>query len=145
MFVVDDERLLTRALGRLLTTAGYDLAGTAGEADDAIHQIVELQPDLVVLDIHLGRGESGIDVALRLAGRYDGPIVFVSAELNPDFDRLVGRDAVFAFVAKPIDQATLHASLRLALVQQRTRLHRRPRTVTPVHGVPVPVLGERSE
>lgn len=40
---------------------GYECVGTIGTAEEAIRQIPDLQPDVVLMDINLGTEESGID------------------------------------------------------------------------------------
>lgn len=60
--IVDDNRDLRNALEEIISMSeGYECVGTIGTAEEAIRQIPELQPDVVLMDINLGTEESGID------------------------------------------------------------------------------------
>ena len=71
--IVDDNRELRNALEEIITMSeGYRCTGTMGTAQEAIHQIPLLQPDVVLMDINLGSTESGIDVVRILKPRIPG-------------------------------------------------------------------------
>jgi two-component system LytT family response regulator len=90
--IVDDEPLAIRALRRLLAAhADVSIVGTAEDLPGAIATIWATRPDLVLLDIELGRG-NGFDVLASL----DPPpqIIFVTAH---------ARYAVEAFAVAAVD------------------------------------------
>lgn len=60
--VVEDEDFLRGLLASTLEAAGFTV-GTASNALDARRVIKNLDPDALVLDINLGRGQTGIDIA----------------------------------------------------------------------------------
>lgn len=71
--IVDDNRELRNALEEIITMSeGYVCTGTLGTAEDAIRQLPQLQPDVVLMDINLGSVESGIDVVRILKPRIPG-------------------------------------------------------------------------
>jgi two-component system LytT family response regulator len=64
--IVDDEPLARRELRRLLAAfAGIEVAGEAGNVDEAREKIESLTPDVVFLDIHMPGG-SGFDLLTQL-------------------------------------------------------------------------------
>jgi DNA-binding NarL/FixJ family response regulator len=64
--LVDDERLIRAALSQILTAAGFDLVGEADNAKDAIELVLDLRPDVVLIDIRLP-GVSGVQAIEQLA------------------------------------------------------------------------------
>ena len=71
--IVDDNRELRNALEEIITMSeGYICTGTYGTAEDAIRQLPQVQPDVVLMDINLGTAESGIDVVRTLKPRIPG-------------------------------------------------------------------------
>ena len=64
--LVDDEQLIRVALARTLTSAGLELVGEADNGADAVELVVELRPDVVLMDLNLP-GLSGIAVIEQLA------------------------------------------------------------------------------
>lgn len=68
--IVDDNRELRNALEEIISMSeGYRCSGTISTAEDAIRQIPLLKPDVVLMDINLGSGESGIDCVRALKPR----------------------------------------------------------------------------
>jgi DNA-binding NarL/FixJ family response regulator len=51
--LVDDERLIRSALAQTLTGAGLEVVGEAASMKDAIEVVVDLRPDIVLMDIKL--------------------------------------------------------------------------------------------
>jgi DNA-binding NarL/FixJ family response regulator len=64
VYVVEDSPLLLRMLTATVEEAGAELVGHSDSATQAINEIFTLQPDLILIDISLNRG-NGFDV-LRL-------------------------------------------------------------------------------
>ncbi len=68
--IVEDDKLLRRTLERLVGEArGYRCLGTFATAEEALERIPALEPEVVVMDIHLP-GMSGIDCARRLKEKF---------------------------------------------------------------------------
>ena len=51
--LVDDEPLIRSALGQTLSAAGFELVGEAATGEDAIELVLDLRPDVVLMDIKL--------------------------------------------------------------------------------------------
>ena len=64
--LVDDERLIRAALGQMLTAAGLELVGEAASATDAIELVLDLGPDVVLIDIRLP-DSPGVETINQLA------------------------------------------------------------------------------
>lgn len=65
--IVDDNNELRNALQEIITMAdGYQCTGTMSNAAEAITKIPLIRPDVVLMDINLGNGESGIDCVKEL-------------------------------------------------------------------------------
>jgi DNA-binding NarL/FixJ family response regulator len=63
---VDDEHLIRSALGGALRDGGVDLVGEAANAPDAIRVVLELRPDVVLMDLRLPGG-SGVGAVRQLS------------------------------------------------------------------------------
>ncbi len=64
--LVDDEALIRGALSDALTRGGLDLVGEADSATDAIEMVIDVRPDVVLMDIKL-RGGRGVEAIAQLA------------------------------------------------------------------------------
>lgn len=65
VLLVDDEATFREIIGTQLQALGLQVE-TASNGFEAVQQAEKLQPDLVLMDIHLGDKETGTDVALTL-------------------------------------------------------------------------------
>jgi len=79
ILVVEDERAIQLALSGLLRREGYEVA-CAGDGAGAIAQLREAPVDLVLTDLALGDGPSGMDV-LRASKeiRPESPVIMITA------------------------------------------------------------------
>ena len=64
--VVDDEQMIRGALAQTLTAGGLDLVGEASNARDALRLVVDVRPDVVLMDLRLP-DSSGVHAIEQLA------------------------------------------------------------------------------
>lgn len=69
--IVDDNKDIRSALEQIIMMAeGYTLAGSFADAEEALQKIPQVMPNVVLMDINLGDGESGIDCVRQLKPLY---------------------------------------------------------------------------
>ena len=91
ILIVDDEPRVVRLVQEVLSATGFEvLAAFSGE--NAIEMVALEQPDLVLLDLILPGALDGYQVAKRLRGFSDIPIVMLTAKVR-ETDLLRGFDA----------------------------------------------------
>jgi DNA-binding NarL/FixJ family response regulator len=79
ILIVDDHPLTRDALAALLTQGGFEVAGTAADAETAIERVGRLRPDLVLLDLSLP-GMDGVEALPQLrAAAPDTEVVVLTA------------------------------------------------------------------
>ena len=64
--LVDDERLIRIALAQALSDGGIEFVGEAANGEDAIELVVDVRPDVVLMDLRLP-GLSGVQAIEQLA------------------------------------------------------------------------------
>lgn len=110
LLVVDDEPNLLRAVAACLKTEGYEV-NTARSGREALVQMAEVIPDLVVSDIRMP-GMDGYQLARQLRGSPRTalvPVVFLTAK-DETADRIEGfRAGVDAYLTKPFEPEELIA------------------------------------
>jgi DNA-binding NarL/FixJ family response regulator len=83
--VVEDDGFMRSLIAEYLEKAGF-LVSTAGSAADAKRQIKAVDPDAIVLDIDLGPGPSGLDIAKTLnINSNEVGVVFLTNFSDPRF------------------------------------------------------------
>lgn len=86
VFVVDDHAIVRDGLVQLLRShGGFELVGSAATGGEAIEQVPQLKPQVLILDISLPDVD-GIEVANRMhAVLPETAIVMLSMHAGPDF------------------------------------------------------------
>jgi CheY-like chemotaxis protein len=102
--IVDDSAFFQKAATSLLQGEGVTVVGVASFIVDALRQVRELRPDVVLVDIMLGR-ESGLDLARRLAeADPDGPdapaVILISTHAEAEFADLIAETPAAGFLSK---------------------------------------------
>ena len=123
VLVVEDEEALSTLLQYNLEKEGYGVR-LAADGEEALVQVDERLPDLIVLDWMLPK-ISGIEVCRRLRGRVETrnvPIVMLTAR-GEESDRIRGLDTgADDYVIKPFSMTELTARLRAVLRRIRPGL-----------------------
>ena len=124
LFIADDEKEIREGLKYILDweNLGFKICGEAGNGEDALNSILELQPDLVLLDIRMPR-MLGIDVAksARAAG-YLGHFVILSGYSDFSYAQKAISYNVDNYLTKPIDEVELMETI--TLVKERLEIEK---------------------
>jgi DNA-binding NarL/FixJ family response regulator len=100
--IVDDNASFRTEVRGLLQEQGIDVVGTAGSGDEAVRLIEEARPDVVLIDIDLGR-ESGFEVVRRLAESASGAflqMILISTHDEGEYADLIAASPAGGFLAK---------------------------------------------
>ena len=108
--VVDDDPSVLRGLWRLLRSANFEVeAYDSGAA--FLMAVAEVEPDCVVLDLHMPQ-TTGFDVQARLAqGGRDIPVVIITGHDTPEARSRALSLGAKDYLCKPIDEAALLAAI----------------------------------
>jgi serine/threonine-protein kinase len=86
--IADDSMLLREGLARLLTEAGFEVAGKVATADELLARIATAQPDVAIVDIKMPptHTDEGIVAAQAIRRQYPAVGVLVLSQyLAPDY------------------------------------------------------------
>jgi DNA-binding NtrC family response regulator len=125
ILVVEDEAAIRLALSGLLRREGYEVE-QAESGEPAIARLRTDAFDLVLTDLALGPGPSGMDV-LRAAREFqpETPVVMITAHGSEKIAVEAMKAGASDYVPKPFDNDEIRLVLRRAL--ERTRLERENR------------------
>jgi CheY-like chemotaxis protein len=120
VLIVEDDAIIGWTLQALLEEMGHEVVDVAPTGERALALAAEFEPDLVLMDINLGAGMSGIEAAQALRRSHAADIVFVSAYGDPDMRSKVSREVPGApLVGKPVAADRLEQAIRQ--VRRRTQ------------------------
>ncbi|WP_373636724.1 response regulator [Yoonia sp. BS5-3] len=114
ILVIEDEAMIAMDLQDIVEEMGHSVTGMAATHSQAITLAQSTKPDLILSDIQLGDGSSGIDaVAEILTGFGDIPVIFITA--FPEY-LLTGERPEPAFVmTKPYSAEQVKSALSQAM------------------------------
>jgi DNA-binding NarL/FixJ family response regulator len=100
--IVDDNSSFRQEMRGLLEEQGLDVVGTAASGAEALRQIADLRPDVMLIDIDLG-AESGLTLARRLqeSGGHPGTnLIMISTHDEREYADLIDRTPAIGFLSK---------------------------------------------
>jgi PAS domain S-box-containing protein len=127
--VVDDEPQILVLLERTLRASGVDVT-LALDAVQAQASLDAARPDVLLADVRLAGGQSGVDVVEAARARYpDLPVIFMTGDPGPEFSARIARLADVAVLQKPFSRDGLTAALRAAVQAPAMAFAREPAAV----------------
>ncbi|HVI81054.1 MAG TPA: response regulator [Candidatus Acidoferrum sp.] len=120
ILIVEDEALTVLALQQELAELGYEIAGDASTAADALRVAEANRADLVLMDIQLDGGVSGIAAAAAIRGHLDIPVVFLTAHASTVTIAQAVDSGAFGYLLKPYTVPELKAAIEIALHKHNT-------------------------
>ena len=114
LLIVEDEILTADYMQHLLLELGHEVCGHAINADAALRLAKTCQPDLVLMDVNLGRGGDGIAAAQQILERFGIRSLFVTAYGDRvTMGRAQSADPL-GIVVKPFDKQRLAEAIAAA-------------------------------
>lgn len=120
VLIIEDEPLIAMHLEQLVTNLGHEVTGNATTKQGAIALAKRSPPDLVLADIQLADGSSGVEAVNEILDLFDVPVVFVTA--YPERLLTGSRSEPTYLVSKPFSPDALHATIGAALLQREISL-----------------------
>ena len=79
----EDDVLLREGIARLLTEAGFEVVGQAGDAEDLLRKGLAHKPDVAIVDVQMPPGgrDDGLRAAIELRGQHPGIGVLVLSQV----------------------------------------------------------------
>lgn len=113
ILIVEDEMIIAANISLQLTSLGYEVTGIIPRGEEALIQIKQQQPDIVLLDINLKGEIDGIETALIMQEDYNIPIIYLTANADDkNFNRAKATNP-YAFISKPFKKLDLQRAIEL--------------------------------
>ena len=113
VLIIEDEPIIAMDLENLVTELGHKVVAIAATKDDAVTKAKSERPGLILADINLGEGGSGIDAVSEILVSFDIPVIFITA--YPEKLLTGERPEPTYLIAKPFLPETVQATVGQAL------------------------------
>ena len=118
VLIIEDETLIAIDLSDIVAKLGHEVVATADTASKAIAAAAQHKPDLVLADIQLADGSSGIDAVNEILHRVAVPVIFITS--FPDRLLTGERPEPTFLITKPYLEETVQAAVSQALFFEST-------------------------
>jgi DNA-binding LytR/AlgR family response regulator len=111
IFILEDEVVTQEVLRAALEDFGYEVCGMADNAEQALYDIQQTRPELVMLDIMVNADKNGIWFARQL----EIPFIFLTAfsDRRTMNKALITRP--YSYLINPFENAQIYAAVEIAL------------------------------
>ena len=117
VLIIEDETFIAMDLESLVKNLGHNVIGVARTHTDALALAKSKQPGLILADIQLADGSSGLDAVNELLKSFEVPVVFITA--YPERFLTGERPEPAFLISKPFQPAMVSAVASQALFFQR--------------------------
>jgi AmiR/NasT family two-component response regulator len=116
ILVAEDEAIIRMDLVEMLSEAGYDVVGQAGNGQEAIALAKELKPDLAILDVKMPilDGISAAEEIIHIV-----PVLMLTAFSQKELIERARDAGVMAYVVKPFSMADLVPAMEIAMSRHK--------------------------
>ena len=125
ILIIEDEPLIAMDLEALVEGLGHNVTGVARTRTEAVKTAASKRPGLILADIQLADGSSGLDAVNDLLKTFEVPVIFITA--YPERFLTGERPEPAFLIAKPFQPANVSAVISQALFfQQSARRREQP-------------------
>jgi DNA-directed RNA polymerase specialized sigma24 family protein/CheY-like chemotaxis protein len=125
VLIIEDETFIAMDLESLIKNLGHNVIGVARTHSDAVALAKTKKPGLILADIQLADGSSGLDAVNELLKSFEVPVVFITA--YPERFLTGERPEPAFLISKPFQPAMVSAVASQALFFQRNSRNRASR------------------
>lgn len=107
ILLVEDEGLVALYLKKILNENGFEEIIVARNGEEAIIKAQKIIPDLLLMDIRLGRGINGIEAVKIINESMNIPVIYITASTDEHTHKEALDTKPLAILSKPIEPEEL--------------------------------------
>lgn len=119
ILVVEDDPMIAESLEEMLELLGHEVLRVAESGEEAVLQLMDLEPDLILLDIQLKGKMDGVEVARLVKTKYNIPFVFTTAYADNETINRAKAEGPFGYIVKPYGVKDIMAAIEVAMSNYR--------------------------
>lgn len=133
ILVVEHDAIVARDIEESLQALGYEVVAVAFNAPDAFAHAREREPDVVLMNTRLPGPRDGIDAGVSIRSALDIPVVYITAQSDPDTLERAKAAGSWGYIVKPFDRSRLRAAIERSLDRHRAQKRLRTREARDRH------------
>jgi CheY-like chemotaxis protein len=117
VLIIEDEPVIAIHIKSIVEELGHSITGVARTRKEAVALAISTRPEMVLADISLADGSSGIDAVTDILSKFDIPVIFITA--YPERLLTGERPEPTYLITKPFEPETVTATIGQALLFHR--------------------------
>jgi CheY-like chemotaxis protein len=113
VLIIEDEPIIAADIEELVESLGHSVDGIAATRTDAVKMAGDRKPGIVLADVQLADGSSGIDAVDDILGEHDVPVIFITA--FPERLLTGDKPEPAYLISKPFKPSNVKAAISQAL------------------------------
>jgi len=114
ILIVEDDPVINTDIKSLLKQEGFVIAGIASKGSKALDLLALRKPNFAIVDIHLGGGISGIEVAEVIHEKYQIPFIYLTSFSDEATMTAAQEQGPYGYLVKPFQDRTLISTITTA-------------------------------
>ncbi|WZL81494.1 response regulator [Vallitaleaceae bacterium 9-2] len=111
VIIAEDEYISLMGLKANLEELGHEVIGEATDGKDAVKQVLEKKPDMVIMDINMPI-INGIDALRQINEKLSIPSIIVSGYHDQKLVKKANEVGVYAYLIKPISKQDIKVAIQ---------------------------------
>ncbi|MGP8024718.1 MAG: PAS domain S-box protein, partial [Methanobacterium sp.] len=119
ILIVEDEFIEAMSFGQSLKSFGYDVVNIASTGEEALENVSNHKPDLILMDIFLKGEMDGIEAAAQIKKNFDIPIIYLTAHLEEIAVKRAKLTSPYGYIIKPVNKTDLKNIIELTFYKHQ--------------------------
>lgn len=115
IMIVEDEQLTLMKLESSLEELGHRTVATFDTGEQAVSEVGEVEPDVILMDIRLSGSLDGIEAAKQILETHSVPVIYVTAHSDEETLRKAQVTRPRGYLVKPFSDVELEEALTTAV------------------------------
>jgi len=118
ILLVEDETIEAMDIKNVLESFGYLVPYIASSGEEAIEKVIEIMPDLIIMDIFLQGEKNGIKVASEIKN-LNIPLIYLTAHSEESIIQQAMATEPYAYLLKPFNKTELKLAVQMAIYKKK--------------------------
>lgn len=115
ILIVEDDPIISQLIGWRLEKMGFHVSGKTQTAEEALDNIKDERPDLILIDINLPGTMDGTELARTIREKFQIPFIFLTAYTDSETTSRAIDTEPAGYLIKPFKDEELKVTIELAL------------------------------
>lgn len=102
VMILEDDLILALSMELMLKKLGFDKVSKCITGEEAIEEVAKRRPDLLLVDIQLGEGISGIEAVKEIQKSHQIPALYVTGNSDKYNRDLAAETNYISYLVKPV-------------------------------------------